>query len=127
MQKKSWLVLTVLLVSALLLAACPGRAEPAAPAAAPPAADEEPASEAAEDTTPTEAAEEETADEAAAPATGETGLIIWADDTRAGPLTELGARFEEQYGIGVVVTEKGFDQIRDDFKVRSEEHTSELQ
>ena len=128
MQKKSWLVLTVLLVSALILAACPSGAEPAAPAAEPPAAVEEPAAEATEapaeeapsqDITSTEAttAEEGTAGEAAAPATGETGLVIWADDTRAAPLTQLAAQFEEQYGIGIVVTEKGFDQIRDDFKV----------
>ncbi len=43
-------------------------------------------------------------------------LTIWADDTRAPILEELGAQFEEEFGIPVVVHELGFGDIRDQFK-----------
>lgn len=43
-------------------------------------------------------------------------LTIWADDTRAPILEELGARFEEEFGIPVIVHELGFGDIRDQFK-----------
>ena len=43
-------------------------------------------------------------------------LVIWADDTRAPILEELGADFEEEFGIPVVVQELGFGDIRDQFK-----------
>ena len=43
-------------------------------------------------------------------------LTIWADDTRAPILEELGARFEDEFGIAVVVHELGFGDIRDQFK-----------
>lgn len=43
-------------------------------------------------------------------------LIIWADDTRAPVLEELGALFEEEFGVPVVVQEYGFGDIRDNFK-----------
>jgi len=43
-------------------------------------------------------------------------LNIWADDTRAPILEELGAQFEEEFGIPVVVSELGFGDIRDQFK-----------
>ena len=43
-------------------------------------------------------------------------LTIWADDTRAPILEELGAKFEEEFGIPVVVHELGFGDIRDQFK-----------
>ena len=43
-------------------------------------------------------------------------LTIWADSTRAPILEELGAQFEEEFGIGVVVHELGFGDIRDQFK-----------
>lgn len=43
-------------------------------------------------------------------------LTIWADDTRAPILEELGAQFEEEFGISVVVHELGFGDIRDQFK-----------
>jgi len=43
-------------------------------------------------------------------------LIIWADDTRAPILEELGAAFEAEFGVAVVVQEYGFGDIRDNFK-----------
>ena len=43
-------------------------------------------------------------------------LVVWADDTRAPILEELGAEFEAEFGISVVVQELGFGDIRDQFK-----------
>lgn len=43
-------------------------------------------------------------------------LVIWADDTRAPILEELGAQFEGEFGIAVRVDELGFGDIRDQFK-----------
>ena len=43
-------------------------------------------------------------------------LVVWADDTRAPILEELGAAFEEEFGIAIVVQELGFGDIRDQFK-----------
>lgn len=43
-------------------------------------------------------------------------LTIWADDTRAPILEELGAQFEEEFGISVLIHELGFGDIRDQFK-----------
>jgi arabinogalactan oligomer/maltooligosaccharide transport system substrate-binding protein len=43
-------------------------------------------------------------------------LVIWADDTRAPILEELGAAFEEEFGIPVIVQELEFGDIRDQFK-----------
>lgn len=43
-------------------------------------------------------------------------LVIWADDTRAPILEELGASFEEEFGIPVVIQELEFGDIRDQFK-----------
>ena len=43
-------------------------------------------------------------------------LTIWADDTRAPILEELGAQFEEEFGIPVLIHELGFGDIRDQFK-----------
>ena len=44
------------------------------------------------------------------------GLVIWADDTRAPILEELGAEFEAEFGVPVVIHELGFGDIRDQFK-----------
>lgn len=44
-------------------------------------------------------------------------LVIWADDTRAPILQEVGAAFAEEYGVEVVVQEMGFGDIRDALKV----------
>jgi len=43
-------------------------------------------------------------------------LVIWADDTRAPVLEDLGAAFEAEFGVAVVVQEYGFGDIRDNFK-----------
>ncbi len=43
-------------------------------------------------------------------------LVIWADDTRAPILEELGVAFEEEFGIPVIVQELEFGDIRDQFK-----------
>ena len=43
-------------------------------------------------------------------------LVIWADDTRAPILEELGAEFEAEFGVPVVIHELGFGDIRDQFK-----------
>ena len=53
---------------------------------------------------------------ALAAAAQDDALTIWADDTRAPILEELGAQFEEEFGIAVVVHELGFGDIRDQFK-----------
>ncbi len=144
MSRKLWMITSLLVIFAMLAAACGGGAaapEPAAPAAeeaapveeapaeeAAPAEEEAPAEEAApaEEEAPAEEAApaeseavtetEAAAEGAAAPADGPS-LTIWADDTRAEILNTIGAQFAEEYGIPVVVTEKGFGDIRDDFKV----------
>jgi len=46
----------------------------------------------------------------------EDALVIWADDTRAPILEELGAAFEEEFGVPVVIQELEFGDIRDQFK-----------
>jgi arabinogalactan oligomer / maltooligosaccharide transport system substrate-binding protein len=122
-KTRLWLLLTVLLVSVLVLAACPGGGAPAqesAPAAEAPAeaeATEAPA-EAEATEAPAEEATEAPAEEAAAPAEGDgPTLTIWADDTRSPVLEELGTAFEEEYGVQIVVTQKAFGSIRDDLKV----------
>jgi arabinogalactan oligomer / maltooligosaccharide transport system substrate-binding protein len=114
MRNKVWLLLSVLLVSALVLAACPAGA-PAQPSA--PAAAEEP-TEAPAEPEATTAAAEPTEAPAATPAEGDAPtLTIWADDTRSPVLEALGADFEAQYGVKIVVTQKEFGGIRDDLKV----------
>jgi maltose/maltodextrin transport system substrate-binding protein/arabinogalactan oligomer/maltooligosaccharide transport system substrate-binding protein len=139
MLKQRSLFLTFLVIVAMVLAACGGAAVPAAP---PPAATEAPAATPAEEAEAeeteaeaTEVATEEAEEEAteaeaeateapaeetpAAEASADEGpaLTIWADDTRASVLSELGAAFEAEYGLRVVVTEKAFGDIRDDLKV----------
>lgn len=44
-------------------------------------------------------------------------LVIWADDTRAPILEEVGAAFTEEFGVEVIVQEMGFGDIRDGLKV----------
>lgn len=51
-----------------------------------------------------------------APVAAQGSLVIWADDTRAPILEELGAAFEAEFGVPVVVQELGFGDIRDNFK-----------
>ena len=114
MSKSRWFLLTVLMVGVLILAACGGGGAPTAAPAAPatPTPTIAPAAAPAAPATPTEAPAAE------APATdAPVALTIWADDTRAPILEALGAQFEAQYGLRVVVTEKAFGNIRDDLKV----------
>jgi arabinogalactan oligomer/maltooligosaccharide transport system substrate-binding protein len=49
----------------------------------------------------------------AAPSASGT-LTIWADDTRARPLTEVGKKFQTEKGVTVKVVQKDFGKIRDD-------------
>ncbi|MCB0132289.1 MAG: maltose ABC transporter substrate-binding protein [Caldilineaceae bacterium] len=113
MRNRAWILLSLLIVATFVFTAC---AAPAAPAAAP--AEEAAATEApAEEAAPEAEATEAPAAEAAAPATDGPSLTIWADDTRSPILEELGAAFQDEYGIAVIITEKGFGDIRDDFKV----------
>jgi maltose-binding protein MalE len=82
---------------------------------------------AAEETTATEevAATEATTETAEAgasttvtPVTGAANtLVIWADEQRAAVLNDLADSFEEETGVTLAIVEKGFGQIRDDFKV----------
>ncbi len=44
-------------------------------------------------------------------------LLIWADETRAGVVEELGAAFEEEYGVDLVVQQVGFGDIRDQLRI----------
>lgn len=44
-------------------------------------------------------------------------LLIWADDTRAPIMEELGAQFEAEFGVPVKVQELGFGDIRDQLAV----------
>ncbi|MEZ4623096.1 MAG: extracellular solute-binding protein [Caldilineaceae bacterium] len=106
--------LSLLVVLALLLAACAGGAPAAAPAAEEPAvaaeateppAEEAPAAEApAEEAAATEAPAEEAPAEAAAPASEfETSITIWADDLLTPILLDLAETFQNEYGVGLVV------------------------
>jgi arabinogalactan oligomer / maltooligosaccharide transport system substrate-binding protein len=138
MKPRIWLLITVVMALALVLAACPGGdPAPAAtatpvPAAAPaePTATPEPVAE--EPTATPVAEEEEVAEEPAPEATEEEvmagtvvaecpadapSLLIWTDDTRAPVLAQVGQQFEAEFGVCVAVTEKGFGDIRDDLMI----------
>ncbi|MGN6089652.1 MAG: sugar ABC transporter substrate-binding protein [Actinomycetales bacterium] len=41
-------------------------------------------------------------------------LTIWADDTRAKPITDIAQKFEQDKGVTVKVVQKDFGKIRDD-------------
>lgn len=52
----------------------------------------------------------------AAPGAGAAGLTIWADETRAKPLTDIAKEFEAANpGVKVSLVQKDFGKIRDDF------------
>src|SRR3972149_8641041 len=93
MKKTLWL-LSLLVVSSLLLAACG--------AATPPPTEEPQATEAP--------AEEATA----APL---TELVVWADETRAPIISDLGNQFAADFGVTLTVQEMGFGDIRDQLAV----------
>ncbi len=44
-------------------------------------------------------------------------LLIWADETRAGVIEELGVDFEEEFGVTLEVQQVGFGDIRDQMRV----------
>lgn len=126
MKKRALILISVLMALTLVLAACPAPAQPAPEAAAPAAAPTEaPAEEAAPE--PTEAPAEEAAPEPTAVPEEEAAeaecaadapsLTVWADNTRAPILREVGDNFEAEFGVCVAVVEKGFGDIRDDFTV----------
>jgi maltose/maltodextrin transport system substrate-binding protein/arabinogalactan oligomer/maltooligosaccharide transport system substrate-binding protein len=71
-----------------------------------------------------ETAVEEPAAEEAAPAEEETvvepkvsSLTIWADETRAPIIEEIGKDFTAKYGVDIIVQEMGSGDIRDQLKV----------
>ncbi|MGL4651704.1 MAG: sugar ABC transporter substrate-binding protein [Caldilineaceae bacterium] len=107
--------------------AAPAEEAPAEEAAASEAMTETEEAAATEATTETEevAATDATTETAAAdasttvtPVTGAANtLVIWADDTRAPLLNELAESFEAETGVKLAIVEKGFGNIRDDFKV----------
>jgi arabinogalactan oligomer / maltooligosaccharide transport system substrate-binding protein len=51
------------------------------------------------------------------PGPGDISLRIWADDTRAPVLERVGAEFEAEYGVRVVVEILGFGDIRDQLRI----------
>jgi maltose/maltodextrin transport system substrate-binding protein/arabinogalactan oligomer/maltooligosaccharide transport system substrate-binding protein len=44
-------------------------------------------------------------------------LLIWADETRAAVIDELGVSFEEEYGVDLQVQQMGFGDIRDQLRI----------
>jgi maltose/maltodextrin transport system substrate-binding protein/arabinogalactan oligomer/maltooligosaccharide transport system substrate-binding protein len=52
-----------------------------------------------------------------AAAQDDSTLVIWADDTRAPILAQVGEAFTEEFGVQVDVQELGFGDIRDNLKV----------
>ena len=44
-------------------------------------------------------------------------LVIWADETRAPVLEDIGAAFTAAYGVPIVVQEMGFDDMKDNMKI----------
>lgn len=120
MRNKRMLLLSLLIVGAMVLAACGGQPTPAP--AAPAAPTEAPAAEApAAEATPTEAPAEEAApteapaEEPAAAADTGVSLTIWADEQRAPILETLGDAFFQQTGVKLVVAQKAIGDIRSDF------------
>ena len=127
MRNKLWILVSLLLIASLALAACgrsPAAEAPAEEPAAEAPAEEAPAEEPAAEEAPTEAPAEEAPAEAteapaeeAAPAVEGPTLTIWADEVSAPVLDELSADFAAENGINVVVVQKGFDDLRNDYKV----------
>jgi maltose/maltodextrin transport system substrate-binding protein/arabinogalactan oligomer/maltooligosaccharide transport system substrate-binding protein len=138
MNRRTWFALSMILIMAMLLAACGGgAAEPTAapeptqaPAAAPADTPTEAPAEAPTDTpvveAPTEAPMEEPTEApmeepTAAPAQEAAGdmvtLTVWADDTRAPALNSFAPQLEADYGVKLEVQELAFGDIRDNVKL----------
>ena len=105
-MKKSYLLIAIALVATLLLGACGTPTE--APVVTEPPVVEEPTEVPATEE-PTEAPTEAPVEEPVAT------LRIWADEQRAPVLSELGAAFQAEYGVEVVV--ENISGIRDQFLV----------
>lgn len=108
MTKKFWPLISMMLIVIVVLAACAPKATPTPEVTEAPVATEAPA-----------ATEEPVATEAPAvteePVTAQ--LTIWADETRAPIIADLGAAFKEKYGVDIVVEQYGFGDIRDNLKI----------
>lgn len=121
MKKNLWILFTVLVVTLFAVAACGPAAQPTEETGAEPVeVVEEPTAvpeptEVMEEPTavpePTEAMEEPTEEPAVA------SLTIWADETRAPVIEELGQQFTDEFGVEIVVQQVGFGDIRDNFSV----------
>jgi maltose-binding protein MalE len=123
MKTPKWLTLiATLLIAALLLVAC-GGTEPDTTAQNDPEPTSEPVVEPTEEVMeePTEEAMPEPTEEVVAEPTEEVmaepeiSITVWADDTRAPILLELGAAFQAEYGVGLVVEQVA--DIRDQFVI----------
>src|SRR5690606_4053508 len=141
MKNKWYLIVALLIVSALALAACGGSAgEPTTAPVEEPVVEptEEPMEEPTEEPTeapveeePTEAPGEEDAVEPAAEeetdgpleevltecAPSDERLVVWADETRSQLMVDLGDDFLAEYGVCLEVTQIGFGDIRDRVKI----------
>lgn len=95
------ILITLILLAAAFLAACGGAASEPAPAA--------PQEEAAAEEPVEEAEAEEPVEDTDAPS---ALLVIWADETRASIIQEVGEKFREEAGIEVNVQLVSFDDIR---------------
>ena len=109
------LLVALMLVGALVLSACGGTTteEPTAAPAATEAPVEEPTEAPVEE--PTEAPVEEPTEAPTEEVVPEVSIRIWADDTRAPILVELGDAFTAEYGVGLIVEQVA--DIRDQFVI----------
>lgn len=101
MNRRSLLLIVLVLTISALLAACTPAAEPTEEPMTEEPMTEEPMTE-----EPTEEVVEDMPE-----------LVIWADDTRAPALQPLVADFEAEYGVKIVIQELGFGDIRDQMKI----------
>jgi len=118
MVKRSRSLVAVLAATSIVLAACGGDDDDAAEeSTAQESTAEETAAEetAAEETAAESTAEETAAEETAAESTAEASesLLIWADDLKVGPLSEIAPAFTEATGVDVQVELVPFGDIRD--------------
>jgi len=98
MKRTIYLAISFLMVAAMMLTAC---------------------SSSAAQTTAEAPAEEETApaEEAEVIEPTVSELTVWADETRAPIIEEIGKAFTEKYGVEIIVQEMGSGDIRDQLKI----------
>jgi arabinogalactan oligomer / maltooligosaccharide transport system substrate-binding protein len=120
MNYKRYTLMTLLVLLGLLLVACTPAATPTplatpltvdTPAAPPPADTPAPVDTPAPADTPVP-----TPAPVATPV-ADISLRIWADDTRAPVLEQVGADFEAEYGVRVIVEILAFGDIRDQLRI----------